>query len=293
MSDIQGLASRIALIGTLTMLMLVGVSAYLRLSAANLGCEPWPACFAQASHAAPSTEGQPHPVARLAHRILASAAGVIVLLVAFVDLRARAGSPRRIARAVLLVVLTAALASLGRFTPGATSLAVALGNLLGGAALTVLLWWAALDPPAATARFTPAHPPPLRSARVRWLAYSVLVVAAIQFILGALISTTGAAAQCGTLPLCAAGTSTAAEFLHLAHRLTALLLIVAAGGLAVVLLRGGPRPWRCITALGVVVLLQSAAGVSMIISGFPLWLALAHNLGGVLVLLAAVAAVCA
>jgi len=293
MSDIQGLASRIALIGTLTMLMLVSVSAYLRLSAANLGCEPWPACYAQASHAAPSSEPQPHPVARLAHRILASTAGVIVLLVAFVDLRAQARSPRRIGRAVLLVALTAALAGLGRFTPGTTSLAVALGNLLGGAALTVLLWWAALDPAGATAQFAPAHPSLSRSGRVRWLAYSVLVAAAIQFILGALISTTGAAAQCGALPFCAGSTWTAAELLHLAHRLAALLLIVAAGGLAVVLLRGGPRVSRRAAALGVVVLLQSAAGVSMIISGFPLWLALAHNLGGVLVLLAAVAAVCA
>ena len=290
MTDTARTTSRLALVGTLLMLMLVSVSAYLRLSAVNVGCKPWPACYAEASQGPQSAERQHHPLARLAHRILASAAGVIVLLVAYADVTGRAGQRRRIGRAVLLVALTVALASLGRITPGATSVVVALGNLLGGAALTGLLWWAALDPPDLKGTVPGGHPAHPGFALVAGLAYATLTVAAIQFVLGALLSTTGAAAACATLLRCTEGTWTSADVLHLTHRLTALVLMVAAGCLAVALLRGSARARHCALALGLVVVLQAAAGVSMVVSGFSLWLALAHNFGGVLTLLAAVAA---
>jgi len=287
MSNIAGAESRLALIGTLLMLTLVSVSAYLRLSAAGLGCEPWPACYAQASETA---ERQHHPAARLLHRALASTVGVIVLLVAFTDVR-RTGRPRRIGRAVSLVAVIAALAGLGRITPGSTSLAVALGNLLGGAGLTALLWWAALDPRTPSTGSAAAPTVGFGFSRVRGLAYATFALVMIQFVLGALLSTTMAASACATTPLCTQDIPTSAATLHLAHRLLALALLFVAGGLAIALLPERGRARLCAMALGIVLILQGAAGASMLIFGFPLWLGLAHNLFGVLLLLAVLTAI--
>jgi cytochrome c oxidase assembly protein subunit 15 len=287
MTDAARLASRLALIGTLLMLLVVGLSAYLRLSAAGLGCDPWPACYAP--NRTQPVEHQYQPLARLAHRILASTVGVIVLLLAFADFKAR--GPRRLGRAVWLIALTVALASLGRVTPGATHLAVAMGNLLGGAALTASLWWVALDPPPSSSAFAGGAVVRTRSRRVRGLAYAALALTTIQFILGALLSTTGGAGACATIPWCAEIIATSATMLHLAHRLIALALILIAGTLVIALLREpGRARWSAI-ALGSLLFMQAGVGALQVVFGFPLWLGLAHNLGGVMLLLAAVAAV--
>ena len=45
------------------------------------------------------------------------------------------------------------------------------------------------------------------------------------------------------------------------------------------------RPWRCWSALA----LQLLIGISMVLRGFPLWLATAHNAGAAVLLLAVVA----
>src|SRR6478609_8566302 len=82
-ADAVVLPSRLALVSALLMLCLVGVSAYLRLSAAQLGCQPWPDCYAQGFHQAAPADTQHHPVARLTHRVLASTIGVAVLLLVF------------------------------------------------------------------------------------------------------------------------------------------------------------------------------------------------------------------
>jgi heme a synthase len=280
-------AARFALIGTLLMVMLTGVSAYLRLSNAGIGCEPWPACYAQAGNTAQSAQ-QHHPLARLIHRMLASSAGIIVLLVVYADLTGRS-RPRPFGRAILLLALTVALAGLGRITPGATSLAISLGNLLLGAALTALLWWLALQPPARVTADSGGDAGRPERTRVYRLASVILATAAVQFVLGALLSTSGGAAECNTLPLCTEGTSTTASAVHLAHRAGALILFIAAGTLAFALPRERARTRWCAAALGTLIVLQAAAGAAMLTLGFPLWLVLAHHFGALLTLLAAVA----
>jgi cytochrome c oxidase assembly protein subunit 15 len=100
-----------------------------------------------------------------------------------------------------------------------------------------------------------------------------------------------AASACATTPLCTQDIPTSAATLHLAHRLLALSLVFIAGGLAIALLRERGRARRCGVALGIVLVLQASAGASMLVFGFPLWLGLAHNLFGVLLLLAALTAI--
>jgi len=271
----QTLSARVALVGALLMLCLVGVSAYLRLSAAGLGCEPWPDCYAQAAGAAGS---QSHPVARLSHRVLASAVGIVVLLIAFAGFTQRAQVRAHFGTGLILVALTAALAVLGRSTPGSTSALIAALNLLGGLALLSLLTWLAFDA---------AHASASRGVAPR-LVYAALGFTAIQVIAGALLSTTHAAGECGSLIECATGS--AAGALHLVHRLLGVLVVFTDATLGIWLWRHCAA--RVIpAALFILPLAQLRAGIAMLGAPFPLWLALAHNLLAALLLMACVASV--
>jgi cytochrome c oxidase assembly protein subunit 15 len=266
------LSARVALVGALLMLCLVGVSAYLRLSAAGLDCEPWPECYAEAAGAAGS---QHHPVARLSHRVLASAVGIVVLLIAFAGFRQRAQRRAHFGTGLILVALTAALAVLGRSTPGSTSALVAAFNLLGGLALLSLLTWIALDAPHASAT---------RSAAPR-LAGAALGITALQAIAGALLSTTHAAGECASLIDC--GTGSAAGALHLVHRLLGVIVVFTDVALGIWLWRQY-RARVIPAALVILPLAQLCAGIALLGASFPLWLALAHNLLAALLLMTAV-----
>jgi cytochrome c oxidase assembly protein subunit 15 len=69
---------------------------------------------------------------------------------------------------------------------------------------------------------------------------------------------------------------------------TAVALLIGAGALAGALLRRNdlrsPLGWT----LAVLVAAQIALGVAMVVLKFPLWLALAHHAGAILLLLVAV-----
>ena len=65
---------------TVLVLAITSVSAFIRLSQAGLGCEPWPRCFGSASRAAldgvatPVADSAAVQVARLVHRVIATVA---------------------------------------------------------------------------------------------------------------------------------------------------------------------------------------------------------------------------
>ena len=61
----------LALLTCLLSLMVVGVSAYLRLSGAGLGCSDWPGCYGRILAGVPHA---PWEGARLVHRIVATLA---------------------------------------------------------------------------------------------------------------------------------------------------------------------------------------------------------------------------
>jgi cytochrome c oxidase assembly protein subunit 15 len=195
------------------MLLVAALSAYLRLDKAGLGCEPWPSCYGQAlresqrgAEEPPGTakrEGAPVvarevtrevALARLAHRLVASAAlvWVIVLLISLLTTRPR---PRgRLALAWGLLALALFLSALGLRTGASRLPAVALGNLLGGVAMLALAWRLA----------APAKPTPdADDARLsRWTAWA-LIVLVVQLVLGGLVSTSFAALSCTDLVDCA------------------------------------------------------------------------------------------
>lgn len=228
MSDPKRLLAHIALAGLVLVLLVTTSSAYLRLTAAGLGCADWPACYgrplavepARSAHseAAPAAAAEtdaagegarPATAARLLHRISASAAGAAVLAIALIAFANRRELRHELGVALVLLVLTLGLALLGRATPGAQSPAVPVGNLLGGMLMAGLLGWLALGGrrearhPEATAPGTTGQPQTRRGPGAgTWLSAFALAALAAELALGAMTSATYSSLACSTLPDC-------------------------------------------------------------------------------------------
>ncbi|MCC6813910.1 MAG: COX15/CtaA family protein [Rubrivivax sp.] len=284
----------LAALAWLLMLSVITVSAFIRLSQSGVGCADWPVCYEQAAGHASA-----HPwlgLARATHRVTASAMLLVVLglLVATGRRTPDLRHERRLALGVLLLTLW--LAGLGALMRGASAPAVVLGNLLGGLATLALCGRLLV---CGSDRTAPA--PSLR----RWAWWAMLLVF-FQAAFGGLIDARHAASSCQHLSECAdlaraAGwdwrvlspwpaASAAGElapqargaWLHLLHRLGALLLVPVLATLAWKALRQG----FSIPAIGVFVLLvlELTLGSLLAATGFPLPLALAHNLVAALLL---------
>lgn len=122
--------TRVAALAFALAVLLLAVSAYIRLAQGGLGCAPWPACYALLGDAPRS-----FPLAALVHRASASVLGVLVLLLAVGAWRR--GEGRALSAAILTI--TVLLAGLGVRSGGLLVPAVVLGNFLGGLLLATLL----------------------------------------------------------------------------------------------------------------------------------------------------------
>jgi len=276
-------------------LVITATSAFIRLSQSGLSCGNWPACYgAQAAGPAGAlAEEFPVRVARTAHRIAASIAGVLFVVIAALGWEHWRGDSRR-AATVALVVLAGLLAWLGRYTPS-TLPAVTLANLLGGMALLGLLAWL----------WRPDAPGEAGPGDSRLYIVVGLALVALQIAFGGLIGARHAALDCAGLPGCGGSwwpqgadwrafdpllpndglAEASLQVLHLAHRFDALLLaaLLAWIGWRHARLRGTPR------ALGIALLALIAAqivlGATMLLAGFPVALAVLHNALAALVLI--------
>ena len=295
------LIRRLALAGVFLVLIVTTVSAYMRLTAAGLGCTQWPACYGQAlSGKEANVASAPTPVARMLHRITATAATALTLGIALIALTNRRELRRELALSAVLLALTLFLAILGRATPHAGSPAVALGNALGGITMLALLWWLALGPATRSSAPTPAW--------MFWLSGTALTLAVLQIVLGTLTSSTFSALACTTLPDCNGrwwpDSWSASQFdpfvafaerggpsqaVHLVHRLGALALTLVAVVLVWTTLRLGGAARLATLALAGFLALQLTLGALAVTLSLPLPLVLAHNVTAVLLLLALLA----
>lgn len=291
----------LAIVSLLFVLVLVSVSAYLRLDHSGIGCPDWPACYGligAAGEEAPTVGStyerlaleaqEPLSWATPVHRLVASVLGLLILAMTLVSLRQ--GRDRLLSS--VLLGLTVFLAWLGIYSGGLHSPAVVMGNLGGGFAMLGLLGWMV---------FRDARPHANASHKVRRWVVAALVLLCIQIALGGLTSANFAATACMSLPDChgtwlpggdlataldltrqheigptglALGGAERAD-IHKLHRLMAaatLLTALLAGGLALAGRLG-------VTALFVValVMLEFAVGVAAILSDLPIGIAVAHN----------------
>ena len=294
--------------------VVVVVGAYVRLMDAGLGCPDWPGCYGAITplHAsddiakAVAQQGGTHgPVSlpkawkEMVHRYLAGSLGLLILSLAVWSWRSRREDARQSRfLATSLVVLVALQAALGMWTVTMLLKPVIVTlHLLGGMATLALLTWLALrgDDPVQS-RSPPARPA-LRAAA----AVGLLILIA-QIALGGWVSTNYAALACVDFPQChgtwvpnmdfqhgfqlvrelgmtAAGTHLAYEAItaiHWTHRVGALITVVVLGTLAVMLVR--ERRTAAWGALLVALLTaQVTLGITNILGGLPLPVAVAHN----------------
>ena len=297
--------------------VVVVLGAWVRLTGAGLGCPDWPGCYGRlvigpdGSRLGAAVEGG-KAWREMVHRYAAGALGLGILALAVIAVRNRrrgAGGP--VALPVALVALVALQAALGAWTVTLRlQPAVVVAHLLGGMAVLGLLWRLGLGLSPRAARPRPGW--------VRPAAAVGIAVLALQIALGGWTSANYAALACPDFPTChgrwwpegdyGAGfrlwqESGASGFeggvlsveariaIHAAHRIGALATVLYLGGLCAAALRWG-RPTggfagATLSVFGLLVI-QSGLGVSNVWFGLPLGVAVAHNAGAALLLLALV-----
>ena len=286
----------LVLAALLVVLVITTTSAYIRLSQAGLGCADWPACYGRSVPTPAAGQLIPEPStlfwARALHRLAASSAGILLLLIVFLGWRALQDAAARFA-AVATVALAGLLAGLGMVTPSKLP-AVTLGNLLGGMTMLALLWWLHQRRRGESGR---------ADRTLRSLALAAL---ALQIALGGMIGARHAVLSCVTLPACAGGWwpdsvdwrlfnpffalsesdmgSAAREALIMSHRYGAVLVATILCVLGVKAVRRGARAaargWLLLGMLG----LQLLLGAGMVLANFPFLTVLLHNLCAALLL---------
>lgn len=286
----------LAIFTCLLSILVVTVSAYLRLSGAGLGCADWPDCYGRI------LEGVPHAPwegARLVHRIVATLALLAGILLVWRCWRPQPLQPA--ARyATLLLALMLFLSVVGVWSSDPRMALVNFINLIGGLGLVTFSWRVAIS--AEPSRLV------VRGAG-GWVCRVALAILTLTVLIGGLIGARYAASACGTLPDCQGtwwptmqGGSALHPFvvlsgpagpgeaggvaLHLLHRyaaaLAAVLLFVVALRLHAV-----PRARKAALVVLALLVLEGLLGVLMVASGFSIWLAVAHNVGAALLLAAA------
>ena len=281
--------------------IVVVLGAYVRLSDAGLGCPDWPFCYGRPL---PAEIADQHALAKawkeMGHRYLAGTLGALILALALLAWRAR----RAQWLATGIIALVALQATLGKWT--VTMLlkpAIVTAHLLGGMGTLALLTWLAL------AQWP--HVPATEMRALRVSAAFALGALAVQIALGGWVSANYAALACPDLPLCRDGGIPPMDFanafhvvrelgrtaeggllsldalaaIHWTHRVFALVALTGA-------LFAAARAWRGLRTIGALVGAlvagQFALGVANVALGLPLALAVAHNAGAALLLVALV-----
>lgn len=237
-------------------LAVVAVSAWLRLHGAGLGCDEWPACYGRNLSL---EDYRPPAVARAIHRLVASLALLLTIYLAWRAWTLRPRPPW--ARPVFVLLgLMLLLAAVGIWSHDPRNTAVNFVNLVGGL-LLVPISWCVMDNARMDAHSTNGPRSSLIVTGVTALLATVT--------LGAWIGASHAAVD----------VSAAGLMLHWLHRGLAVLALAMLGQAA--WWRLSSRAARALLALLAV---ELVLGLLLVISDFPLLIAVAHNLTAALLL---------
>jgi heme a synthase len=313
---------RLALAGAILAFIVVVLGAWVRLSAAGLGCPDWPGCYGHltadqaAQNVAAINEAFPHrpfeyhkAVKEMVHRYFASTLGLVILVLAGLAIANRKDAAQPVVLPIALVGLVIFQGLLGMWTVTLLlkPLIVVL-HLLGGLATLSALAWLAIDPERRTR--------PREEAGLRRLALAGLFVLVLQIALGGWTSSNYAALACPDFPTCqnvawpqmdvkdafvlwrglgidyegGVLDHPARVAIHFIHRLGAIVTAIVLGLLALIAWRTGRNTSTRVAGvvLGIVLLTQLIVGPLMVVRALPLLLATAHNGIAALLLLSVV-----
>ena len=296
----------------------VTLGAYVRLSDAGLGCPDWPGCYGKLTphNAADAINAElavrpDGPVSHakawkeMVHRYFAGTLGLLVLAIAVLAWRGRRDTRGGLGLPLLLLGLIVFQAMLGMWT--VTQLLKPLivsSHLLGGMTTLSLLLWLWLRE-----RGHYGHTYYASSDHLRGGALLGLVLVAVQIGLGGWVSTNYAALACTDFPMChgvwmppmdfeqgftlhrnlgetATGELlplTALTAIHWMHRVMALVVTLYLSWLVLRLVRS-PGYVGMGLVIGGLLVLQVSLGISNVLFGLPLPVAVAHNAGAALLL---------
>ena len=209
---------RIALAAALLAFCVIVLGAWVRLSAAGLGCPDWPGCYGHlsagdaaqnldvANAAFPERPFEYHKaVKEMVHRYFASTLGVLILVLAGFAIANRADPAQPVKLPIALVGLVIFQGLLGMWTVTLLlkPLIVVL-HLLGGLSTFALLCWLAMRKAPIDARAEPVRAPPRTAAFISLpaLALTGLIVLTLQITLGGWTSSNYAALACPDFPTC-------------------------------------------------------------------------------------------
>lgn len=310
----------IALLGFFLALSVVGLGAWTRLVDAGLGCPDWPGCYGYAifpmSEAEISLANELYPerkfelakaVPEVVHRYFAGSLGLLIigLFLYAVFSKPRNSFIVKITATMTALVLFQSL--LGYFTvslklwPQVVSM-----HLLGGFATTTLIFLTYLKLREINLGQIDYFSISNSTMRFLNIAFPVLVV---QIILGVWLSSNYAALACPDFPLCKGQILPDADYvkglnfaqrigpdylggqldhqsrvaIHLIHRFGAL--IVTLYFLFLAYLFAKERNYFISGLIASLLFLQLVLGVSNIVYRLPLYVAIAHNLGALFLLL--------
>ena len=210
---------RLCVLGVLLCFAVVVLGAYVRLTAAGLGCPDWPGCYghltpagAQAAGSTAAFPGQPFEPGKawreMIHRYAVGTLSVIIVLLTALAIGTRRQRVLSVPLALALFATLIMQAALGMLTVTwrLNPLIVTL-HLLFGMTTLALLWWLLLSLPRGTIAFqVERRAASGRSARSLTLARRVallgLIVLALQIALGGWTSSNYAAVACPDFPTC-------------------------------------------------------------------------------------------
>jgi cytochrome c oxidase assembly protein subunit 15 len=295
--------ARFALFASALAFLVILLGAYTRLTDAGLSCPDWPHCYGFIT--APHTSSQLETAAKnfplipinvkkawteMTHRYFAGTEGILIVILAFSILFTRkAHHTKGIFIAVLLLALLSTQVMLGMLTvTEKLKPLIVVGHLLNGISLLGLLWWAYLDLHLHDNFFIHKSTP----AIIPWLWLALLIIIA-QITLGGWVSTHYAGLACIDFPYCNGQVFPALHLdkinsdlitIHMLHRIGATITATYTALLALFLLKNSSFRSIAILLLGLIAL-QFALGILNIIWLRPVWIALAHQMVAVILLL--------
>ena len=304
--------SRLLLVALGLAILTVTISSYIRLAESGLGCDDWPSCFGQ-YHYNESAQGinvlmekgehSPHRMVRVAHRLVTSTLGAIILFVFITSWRpAYRGILGRLVPTSLLL-LTVILASIGRIHPVQPLPILTLSNFVGGLLLVVLIFYLYLR--------TTLFPDSAIKTKMSPLLRLGMLIVALQILLGGWTSANYAGASCDGLFACQTSEQenigiveallpvqallldgnkqvvigAKMPVIQLAHHVLALFTLLYFVFLVVVLMRSERRLYNpCLLVLAMLIL-QCLLGLTALAFQLPLVIISIHNLLAALLLI--------
>ncbi len=314
----------LALIASALAIVVVGLGAFTRLKHAGLGCPDWPGCYGhvwapeagheivQANAAYPDMPVHLDKTwPEMVHRYFAGSLVIltIAILILAIKHRHKPAQPLKLPLFIFAFILLQAAFGMWTVTLKLWP-QVVTAHLLGGFTMLSLLWLLTLRLNNQSWQFNDRDAGRVAALRP-WVLLGLIVVV-MQIMLGGWTTSNYAALACSDFPTCqthwlppmdfAAGfnifqhigpnylggvmDNMARVAIHFTHRVGALVTALYTLTLAWRLFRLGLSETNRMASILVVILIaQLALGISNVVFGFPLIVAVAHNLTGALLLL--------